>query len=71
MKVKITACGSKYYWYSKHIGEVFSVYESTPTNPYTNAKDTYRLSGSARGIYKHDCKIIDKYPTLSKGYRRV
>ena len=56
LKIKITNCSDRLMWYSKHIGEVYTVVRdySTHSNAYL-VRDTY---GYLNIVRPKDCEIV-------------
>ena len=56
MKIKITKCSDSMMWYSKHIGEVYTVVRdySTLSNEYL-VRDAY---GYLNIVRPKDCEIV-------------
>ena len=59
LKIKITNCSDRLMWYSKHIGEVYTVERdySTHSNAYL-VRDTY---GYLNIVRPKDCEIVGEY----------
>ena len=73
MKVRITKCSGKGFWYANRIGEVIEVTEDFQSSDHFLAMNTKELTDDKNITYlfigKDDCQIVDgEYPYVEHDF---